>query len=183
MNASVIARLLGSLIISSCEIGREAGEFVNLYLPVERRMDLDHMTGYQMEIMIHTLSEEQQENLLKRSFGTVEQQQKLMAVVKDEPMLPQHPERKAMTVTECHETLPELFENKETTAEEDKYSDAHYLKPKWGLVIVSLIVLFISAYVILPQAGVTRKDVISWLVWIGGGLTLIVGLWKGISGS
>ncbi len=160
MNALVIARLLGSMTISSCEIGRLAGNAVNKNLPPERVMDLDHMTGFQMEIMIHTLTPEQQANLLALCFGNAQQQQHLMDVLNDIP-----PYRAATAQQHVEPT------NDNTMAH----------RPKWGFVGLSVAILFLSAYVVLPQAGLTSKDFGSWLLWIGGGATIILAAWRGMS--
>ncbi len=164
MNALVIARLLGSMVISSCEIGRLAGNAVNKYLPSERAMDLDHMTGFQMEIMIHTLTPEQQKNLLSLCFGSIEQQQRLMSGLNDVPS--QH-------------IAP--MEHRYDNVEETDNSAIKPPKPKWGFVGLSVAILFLSAYVVLPQAGLTSKDFGSWVLWIGSGSAIILAAWKGMS--
>ena len=184
MNATVIARLLGSMVISSYPIGREVGEAVNKYLPAERRMDLDHMTGYQMEIMIHTLTEEQQTDLLNHSFGTTLQQHALMQGMYQKQTKSTKPKQKVRIKEETNkeETDSEADSEEEATpAEDTDEDDKDRQSPRWGFVGFCITILFISAYFILPQAGVTDKDVLAWLVWVSGGMTLIVMAWSSIN--
>ncbi len=200
MNALVIARLLGSLPISSCMVGKEAGDAVNLYLPSERHMDLDYMTGQQMEVMINSLTKAQKADLLKRTFGTEEDQEALMQIVqqdavgeRSEDNVTKKPHRKTMTVSESNEekknktkTVKHKTVDKEETdetGEEPDEDDDEPIKPKWGFVVLSIVILFVSAYYVLPQAGVSKSDVTSWLMWLAGGLTVVFVAWNSIAGG